>query len=77
MGLITGLSATERHHDGIWVIVDRLTKSAHFKPVWMKSRLCILAKSYVDKMIAFHGVPKLTASDEDLRFTSHFYESLQ
>lgn len=72
MDFFAGLPVMKRHHDGIWVLVYRLTKSAHLLPVWIRSRLDVLAKFYVDKIVTLHGVPKSIVSDKDLRFTSHF-----
>ena len=62
--LIPGLG-----HDGIWLIVDRLTKSAHFLPVWKNYKLERLAKLYVNEIVRLHGVPASIVSDRDPRFT--------
>ena len=59
-------------HDGIWVIVDRLTKSAHFLPVGKKFSLDKLAELYVSEIVRLHGVPKSIVSDRDPRFASKF-----
>ncbi|XXG73137.1 hypothetical protein AAC387_Pa07g2105 [Persea americana] len=77
MDFIAGLPTTRRRSDDIWVIVDRLTKLAHFLPVSMRAGLDVLAKLYVDEIVSLHGVPALIVSDRDPRFTSHFWESLQ
>ena len=63
-------------HDVVWVIVDKLTKSAHFLPIQSDS-LDELAKLYVFRIVRLHGVPISIVPDRDLRFTSHFWESLQ
>ena len=52
---MTGLPRTQRQHDVIWVIVDRLTKSAHFLPVNVKDSLEKLAQLYVDEIVRLHG----------------------
>ncbi|PKA48672.1 hypothetical protein AXF42_Ash018489 [Apostasia shenzhenica] len=57
-------------YDAIWVIVDRLTKSAHFLPIKMTYPLQHLAKLYIDKIVQLHGVPASIISDKDPRFTS-------
>ncbi|XXG74434.1 hypothetical protein AAC387_Pa07g3155 [Persea americana] len=77
MDFIAGLPVTRRRGDSIWVIVDRLTKSAHFLPVSMRAGLDVLAKLYVDRIVSLHGVPTSIVSDRDPRFTSHFWKSLQ
>ena len=77
MDLLTGLPRTQRQHVVIWVIVDRLTKSAHFLPVNVEDSLEKLAQLYVDEIVRLHGVPVLIVSDRDLKFTSKFWPSLQ
>ena len=74
---MTGLPRTQRQHDVIWVIVDRLTKSAHFLPVNVEDSLEKLAKLYVHEIVSLHGVPVSIVSDRDPRFTSRFWPSLQ
>ena len=77
MDFVTGLPWTQRQHDVIWVIVDRLTKSAHFLPVNVENPLEKLAQLYVDEIVRLQGVPVLIVSDRDPRFTSRFFPSLQ
>ena len=77
MDFVTGLPRTQRQHDAIWVIVDRLTKSAHFLPVNVEDSLEKLAKLYLDEIVRLHGVPLSIVSDRDPRFTSRFWPSLQ
>ena len=77
MDFVTGLPWTQRQHDAIWVIVDRLTKSAHFLPVNVEDSLEKLAKLYVDEIVRLHGVPVSIVSDRDPWFTSRFWPSLQ
>ncbi|KAL0308189.1 UNVERIFIED_CONTAM: Transposon Ty3-G Gag-Pol polyprotein [Sesamum calycinum] len=77
MDFIVGLPRTLRRHDAIWVIVDRLTKSAYFLPIRLGDSLDKLAELYVLKIMRLHGVLVSTVSDRDPRFTSHFLGSLQ
>ena len=77
MDFVTGLPRTQRQHDAIWVIVDRLTKSAHFLPINVEDSLEKLAQLYVDEIVRLHGVPISIVSDRDPRFTSRFWPSLQ
>ncbi|KAK1431807.1 hypothetical protein QVD17_08491 [Tagetes erecta] len=77
MDFITKLPRTSRGHDSIWVIVDRLTKSAHFLPIREDFKMDKLAKIYVNEIVSRHGVPISIISDRDSRFTSRFWRSLQ
>ena len=76
MDFVTGLPRTRRQHDVIWVIVDRLTKSAHFLSVSNDDPLDKLTKLYVEEIVRLHGVPILIISYRDPRFTSRFWSSL-
>ncbi|GJX38759.1 putative reverse transcriptase domain-containing protein [Tanacetum coccineum] len=62
--------------DTIWVIVDHLTKSAHFLPMREDDMLEKLTRQYLKEVVSRHGVPVLIISDRDRRFTSHFLKSL-
>ncbi|KAJ9539518.1 hypothetical protein OSB04_032251 [Centaurea solstitialis] len=73
MDLVTGLPRTVRRHDAIWVVVDRLTKSAHFIAIKEASSSEELADIYVREIVARHGVPVTVISDRDVRFTSRFW----
>ncbi|GJR25238.1 putative reverse transcriptase domain-containing protein [Tanacetum coccineum] len=77
MDFITRLPRTSSGHDAIWVIVDRLTKSAHFLAVREDYQMERFARLYISKIIARHGVPMSIISDHDSRFTSRFWQSLQ
>ena len=66
-----------RGNDAIWVIVDRLTKSALFLPVKMTDLVDRLAKMYVNEVVRLHGVPISIVSDRDPRFTSRLWPSIQ
>ncbi|CAA0830780.1 Unknown protein, partial [Striga hermonthica] len=76
MDFVTGLPRSSEHHDTIWVVVDRLTKVAHFLPVSMKMSLDKLAEIYTRGIIRLHGVPVTIVSDRDPRFISRFWHSL-
>ena len=62
MDFITGLPQTQGH-DSIWVIVDRLTKSAHFVLVNMRYHDRRYAELYVSQIVRIHGVPRTISSD--------------
>nr|GEW62499.1 hypothetical protein [Tanacetum cinerariifolium] len=72
-----GLPKSSSRYDTIWVIVDRLTKSAHFLPIREDYKSKKLARIYVNEIVARHGVPVLIISDRDGRFTSHLWQALQ
>jgi hypothetical protein len=72
MDFIVGLPRTRNGHDSVWVIVDRLTKVAHFIPVRTTYGGDKLAKLYIDCIMKLHGVPKRTVSDRGTQFTSRF-----
>jgi len=63
--------------DSIWVIIDRLTKTAHFLPVHTTYSTKIYAEVYLDQIIRLHGVPKTIISDRGAQFIAHFWEQLQ
>ena len=77
MDFVTGLPRTARQRDTIWVIVDRLTKSAHFLPIREKDPVKDLGRLYVNEIVRLHGIPVSIVSDRDARFTSRFWQSLQ
>lgn len=76
MDFITRLPRTQTGFDSIWVIVDRLTKVAHFIPVKTTYSGDKLAELYLSSIICLHGVPKVIVSDRDPQFTSHFWKCL-
>jgi hypothetical protein len=77
MDFITGLPKTPKGNDAIWVVVDRLSKVAHFLPVRESIRASQLADLYISRIVSLHGVPKKIISDRGSLFTSKFWESLQ
>ncbi|GJV79036.1 putative reverse transcriptase domain-containing protein, partial [Tanacetum coccineum] len=77
MDFVTKLPRTSSGHDTIWVIVDRLTKSAHFLPMCEDYKMERLAMLYLNEIVARHGVPISIICDRDSRFTSRFWQSMQ
>ncbi|GJS49783.1 putative reverse transcriptase domain-containing protein [Tanacetum coccineum] len=77
MDFISKLPRTSSGHDSIWVIVDRLTKSAHFLAIREDYKTEKLARLYINEIVARHGVPVSIISDRDSYFTSRFWQSLQ
>ncbi|WVZ54124.1 LOW QUALITY PROTEIN: hypothetical protein U9M48_004977 [Paspalum notatum var. saurae] len=76
MDFIVGLPRTQSGFDSIWVVVDRLTKVAHFIPVKTTYSGAKLAKLYMSRIVCLHGVPKKIVSDRGTQFTSHFWKRL-
>ncbi|GJU38914.1 putative ribonuclease H-like domain-containing protein [Tanacetum coccineum] len=77
MDFVTKLPRTSSGHDTIWVIVDRLTKFAHFLPMHEDYKMDRLVRFYLNEIVARHGVPISIISDHDSRFTSRFWQSMQ
>lgn len=77
MDFIEGLPTSHHNHNAIWVIVDRLTKSAHFLPVRSNFTSEQYAKLYIAEMVKLHGIPLSIVSDRDPNFVSGFWKSFQ
>ncbi|GJZ47830.1 putative reverse transcriptase domain-containing protein [Tanacetum coccineum] len=75
MDFITKFPRSKSGHDTIWVIVDRLTKSAHFLAIREDYSTEKLAKIYIDEIVVRHGVPVLIISDRDGQFTSRCWQT--
>ncbi|GKC41917.1 reverse transcriptase domain-containing protein, partial [Tanacetum coccineum] len=69
---VTKLPKMPTRKDTILVIVDRLTKSAHFLPMKETDSMEKLTRQYLKEVVSRHGVPVLIISDRDSRLTSHF-----
>ncbi|CAA7054956.1 unnamed protein product [Microthlaspi erraticum] len=76
MDFVVGLPVS-RTFDAIWVIVDRLTKSAHFLAIKKTDGAAVLARKFVREIVRLHGVPASIVSDRDPRFTSEFWRAFQ
>ena len=74
---VTHLPRTSQKHDAMWVIVDRLTKSAHFLSVRMTFTLEEFYRFYIREIVQLHGVPVSIVSNRDPRFTAQFWKSFQ
>ena len=71
MDFIVGLPRTKDGYDSIWVIVDRLTKVAHFIPVKTTCTGAQLAELYISRIVCLHGVPKKIVSDRGTQWSHH------
>ncbi|WVZ93781.1 LOW QUALITY PROTEIN: hypothetical protein U9M48_039736 [Paspalum notatum var. saurae] len=76
MDFIVGLPRTQKGYNSIWVVVDRLTKVAHFIPVNTTYSGAKLAELYIARIVCLQGVPKRIISDRGSQFTSRFWEQL-
>nr|GEZ06692.1 DNA/RNA polymerase superfamily protein [Tanacetum cinerariifolium] len=77
MDFVTELPRTQRRHDAIWVVVDRLTKSAHFHPIRKDYSVSKLAETFQQEIVRLHRTPSAIISDRDPRFASRFWKGLQ
>jgi hypothetical protein len=76
MDFIVGLPRSPKGHDSIWVIVDRLTKVAHFVPVKVDYHVEKLVDLYIEHILRLHGAPVSIVSDRGTQWTSRFWQSL-
>jgi transposase InsO family protein len=76
MDFIVVLSCTLAGYDSICVVVDRLTKVAHFIPVKTTYNSVVLAELYMSQILCLQGLPKKIVSDRGTQFTSHFWQQL-
>jgi transposase InsO family protein len=76
MDFIVRLPRTQSGYDSIWVIVDRLTKVAHFIPVKTTYSVPQLTELYMSRIVCLHGVPKKIVSNRGTQYTSKFWERL-
>ena len=77
MDFVVELPVIGRKRDSVWVVVDRLTKSAHFLPVRTDYSLDKLAELYIKEIVRLHGIPVYIISNRDPRVTSRFWGKLQ
>jgi hypothetical protein len=77
MDFIIGLPRTQKGNDSIWVIIDRLTKVAHFIPVKTTFGGATLTRIYLKEIVRLHGILRRIVSDKGTQFTSKFWLSVQ
>ena len=76
MDFITELPRTNKQHDSIMVVVDKLTKAAHFIPVKITHKENNIVDDYMREIAWLHGIPKTIVCDKDPKFTSKFWKGL-
>lgn len=72
MDFVMSLPKTCKGNDSVWVIVDMLTKSAHFIPIKISYSLQKWVEVYIKKIVSFNGIPPSIIFDKDLRFSLRF-----
>ena len=77
MNFVTALLRSSKGHNAMRVIIDRLTKSAHFIPFRVGLSTETLADRYIQEIIRLNGVPMSIVSDRETRFLSNFWNNLQ
>jgi hypothetical protein len=77
MEFIVGFPLTTRRHDWIFVVVDTLTKSAHFIPVCTTYQVQNIAIVFISEIVRLHGMPKRIIFDRGSVFTGRFWTSFQ
>ena len=77
MDFVVGLRRTKRQHDSIWVVMDMLTKSAHFIPVKSTYSVEDYARIFKNEIVCLHGIPLYIISDRGEQVTSRFWRSFQ
>jgi transposase InsO family protein len=76
MDFIMGLSRTQSNYDSIWVIMDQLTKVAHFIPIKTTYSVPQLIELYMSRIVCLHGALKKIVSNRGTQITSKFWERL-
>jgi hypothetical protein len=76
MDFITGLRTSTKQNDAIMVVVDKLSKSAHFIPVKSTCKVIDITQIFMKEVFRLHGMPREIISDRDKKFTYKFWKSL-
>ena len=77
MDFVTGFPNSKHANDAIFIVIDKLTKVAHFLPIKESITAAQLAELYTSRMVSLHGIPQLISSDHRSIFTSKFWDSFQ
>ncbi|KAK9083892.1 hypothetical protein Scep_030363 [Stephania cephalantha] len=77
MEFVIDLTTSWRKHDAVWIIVDRLTKSAHFLPMYILDTFTQLSLLYRREVARLFGVSLMIVSDRDVQYTSGLWQSMQ
>ena len=74
MDFITKLPRTNKKHDSIMVVVDKLTKDAHFIPVKLTDKKANISNMCIREIARIHDIPKTIVSNRGPKFTSNFWK---
>ena len=77
MDFVVSLPTMQKGHNGVWVVMDRLTKTTYFLLFNTKWSVAEIARYYVREVVKLHSVPASIVSDRDAKFTSKFWQSFQ
>jgi hypothetical protein len=76
LDFITGFPKTQKQNDSIMVVIDKLSKSAHFIPVKSTYKEINITEIFMKEIFRLHGIPKMVILDRDVKFTSTFWKEL-
>jgi hypothetical protein len=76
LDFITGLPKTQKHNDAIMVVIDKLSKSAHFIPIKSTFKDINIVEIFIKEIFRLHGIPKVVILYRDVKFTSAFWKEL-
>jgi hypothetical protein len=76
MDFITGFPKTQRQNNSIMVVIDKLSKYAHFIRVKSTYKTINIGEFFMKEIFRLHGIPKMFISDRDVKFTSNFWKEL-
>ena len=77
MDFVTGFPKSKRGNDAIFVVIDKLSKVAHFLPIKESITVAQLAELYTSRIVSLHGIPQFISSNGGSIFTSKFWDSFQ
>ena len=76
MDFITGLPKIKKQNDSIFIVIDKLSKAAHFILVRSTYKVVNIADIFLKEIFRLHGIPKVIISNQDVKFTGNFWRSL-
>ena len=76
MDFIMDIPKRKKQNDSIFVVVDKLSKAAHFIPVKSTYKVVYIADIFLNEIFKLHGIPKAIISNQDMKFTRNFWRSL-
>ena len=77
MDFVTGFPKSKRGNDAIFIVIDKLTKVAHFLPIKESITAAQLAELYTSRIVSLHGIPQVISLDRGSILTSKFWDYFQ